>query len=444
MPELTLRRFVMAKTGNCLWCGKEFIVPGNNPGRKYCDMNCYKLDIKKNGKPWLHKREEGEAKFTIVKCQHCDKEYKIEKWRYRRGYGKFCSRSCSSKHNMSILNRTRSPWNKGKKGPRQKVSKDYNLQIINPELSKQFFVERNGISPEHVSPKSNKKYWWKCDRGEDHIWLVSPSSRNRSPGCPFCLHKKPSKDHNLAAVYPKLAAQWHYEKNGDLKPEEVMPKTERAVWWKCNAADDHEWEAKIHSRAVKYNDDGFLCPFCQGRKVCKSNSLATTNPELLAQWDYTKNKVSPYEIYYGVHRKFWWNCHKGHAWLARPNSRLSDFKKCPVCSMPRGEAKISKLLDSYGVKYQREYTHPELKRRRFDFAIFLDELRLIEYHGLQHYEPVDFCGARKDPEKDFRGIQKRDKEKRDFVKEKKILFLEIPYFKFDEIETKVKTFVGKS
>tara|TARA_Y100000310_G_scaffold72876_2_gene69039 strand:- start:1253 stop:2554 length:1302 start_codon:yes stop_codon:yes gene_type:complete len=427
---------------NCQYCGKDFIVPPNNPGRKYCDMDCYRHDIKKNGKP-SHKKEQGEDRYTLIKCQGCGEEFQIEKWKVRRGLGKYCTRECSGKHNMGELNQTHIAWNKGMKGRYfLKATKDNNLQVVEPELAKQFFVERNGMSPLEVKSKSTKKYWWKCEYGDDHIWQDSPNYRCKSPECPFCAHKKPSKDYNLAAVYPKLAAQWHDEKNA-LKPEEVMPKTERSVWWKCNVADDHVWEAKIHSRAVRYTDESTLCPFCIGSRVCESNCLATTHPELLAQWDYSKNKVSPHEVYYGVHSKFWWTCHKGHAWLARPNSRLSDFKKCPVCSMPRGEAKISELLDSYGVNYKREYTHPELRARRFDFAVFLDELRLIEYQGLQHYEPVDFYGARKDPEKDFRGIKKRDQEKKDFVKKKKIPFLEIPYFKFDEIEIKVKEFVQK-
>ena len=56
-----------------------------------------------------------------------------------------------------------------------------------------------------------------------------------------------------------LMKEWNYEKNGDLKPENFMPNSNKKVWWKCK--EGHEWEAVISSRTAGRN-----CPCGSGRK----------------------------------------------------------------------------------------------------------------------------------------------------------------------------------
>ena len=78
--------------------------------------------------------------------------------------------------------------------------------------------------------------------------------------------------------------EWHPTKNGDLTPYNVVAGSDLKVWWKCDVADDHEWEATIDKRT-----SGRGCSCCCGFTVVKSNCLATTCPELAAQWHPTKN-----------------------------------------------------------------------------------------------------------------------------------------------------------
>ncbi|MBT6207676.1 MAG: zinc-ribbon domain-containing protein [Francisellaceae bacterium] len=39
----------------------------------------------------------------------------------------------------------------------------------------------------------------------------------------------------------QLAQEWHKEKNGKLKPEDVTKNSNKKVWWQCKKG--HEWEA---------------------------------------------------------------------------------------------------------------------------------------------------------------------------------------------------------
>lgn len=97
----------------------------------------------------------------------------------------------------------------------------------------------------------------------------------------------------------------------------------------------------------------------------------------------------------------------------------------------RAEIKIQEILDSAGLNYQMEYSFPELTAKsgrelRFDFAIFDDnnELQfLIEYQGIQHYEPKSIFGG-------VQGLRKQqfnDMQKREFCKKHGIILVIIPY-----------------
>lgn len=61
------------------------------------------------------------------------------------------------------------------------------------------------------------------------------------------------------------------------------------------------------------------------------NDLATTNPELLSDWDYGKNDpLTPQDVTKGSQKKVWWKCTNGHSWFAQVNSRVAG-RGCPYC-----------------------------------------------------------------------------------------------------------------
>ena len=69
---------------------------------------------------------------------------------------------------------------------------------------------------------------------------------------------------------------------------DIKPQSNRTVWWICDQCPDghlHRWEACVSSRS-----NGNNCPQCQGRKVCKHNSLATKAASVAAQWDFEANE----------------------------------------------------------------------------------------------------------------------------------------------------------
>lgn len=199
------------------------------------------------------------------------------------------------------------------------------LATLRPDLTAEWDHERNEVKPEEVTASSARKVWWKCGKG--HGWMASVANRARGTGCPVCINKKIVPGENgMATLRPDLAAEWDYDRNTDICPENISPGSGRSVWWKCEKG--HSWQAPPGRRMT-----GAGCPYCSNKYVWKGyNDFASQCPELLEEWDYGRNEdVLPDEITLGSTRKVWWICKEGHSWEAYPYDRRAGHG-CPYCS----------------------------------------------------------------------------------------------------------------
>jgi hypothetical protein len=188
------------------------------------------------------------------------------------------------------------------------------------------------------------------------VWRVVPSSLYAKkelghPRCPVVPNKNVGAirgayqgGETLLQGDPSLAAQWHPSKNSESSPGNVSKGSKLKAWWigPCN----HEWQATVASRSA-----GRGCPLCANQIVAPGlNSLATTHPELLRSWDFSRNTISPDAISWGSSKaKVWWLCELGHPWEATPVKRASG-QGCPICSN-------QKILVGFN---DIASTHPEL------------------------------------------------------------------------------------
>ena len=208
----------------------------------------------------------------------------------------------------------------------QQILKGYNdLATINPTLAKEWDYEKNGdLKPDMVTANTNKKVWWKCNKG--HEWEANISNRSKGKECPVCRNKQVLKGYNdLATINPTLAREWNLKKNYPLTPKDVTVGSKKKVWWKCNKG--HEWEASISNRT-----NGNDCPICVNKQVLKGyNDLATINPALTKDWNYERNgDLKPDMVTANANKKVWWKCNKGHEWEANIDNR-NNGRGCPIC-----------------------------------------------------------------------------------------------------------------
>lgn len=160
----------------------------------------------------------------------------------------------------------------------KRVLKGFNdLASQCPDLAKEWDFELNEKKPDEVIKGSNKRAFWKCSKG--HRWDAVISSRSlNGNGCPYCAGQRTIKGVNdLQTLYPDIASQWHPTKNGDLEPSDVMPMSNKPVYWLCR--NGHESKAPPYSRVT-----GKGCP------ICTSESRVSFNEKAIAY--YLSQKIN--------------------------------------------------------------------------------------------------------------------------------------------------------
>lgn len=132
----------------------------------------------------------------------------------------------------------------------------------------------------------------------------------------------------------------------------------------------------------------------------------------------------------------------GYTWTTQAFN-LMYGGKCPNCSGSKGEMRIRDILDNKGLKYKREFMFNDLcgdcdRPLRFDFAVFNTDMSinsLIEFDGIQHYEPINFWGNQYTyTQIRFETLQRYDIRKNEYCKMHNIKLIRIPYWDFDNVE----------
>lgn len=263
------------------------------------------------------------------------------------------------------------------------------LAVTHPLVAATWHESKNGsLTPSDVVAGSLKRVWWRCPQGPDHVWETTVALRVAQmaadpAACSVCANRVTVGSNSLAARYPAVAAQWHPSKNGDLTPDRVPYAAGRAAWWQCPVAPDHVWKARV----VKRTDYGQGCPACAGLLVVESNCLATTHPDLAAEWHATRNRgLAPRDVVSGSGKPVWWKCavNARHAWRTAVHNRVRG-SGCPLCILaPRSRVELALLFElkhifpSIPVEQQKVLLDGRLR----NLDILLPQFRaVIEYDG---------------------------------------------------------------
>ena len=247
----------------------------------------------------------------------------------------FLTRHCNRVYKVEICKRT-----SGKRGcpycSNKRVCSDNALSVLFPKIANEWHPEKNGkLKPNAVIKYSNKRVWWLCSQCKRE-WQSTIGIRTfTGRGCPFCAGQRVTKENSLQTVFPKIAKEWHKERNGKLLPSQVMSKTKKKVWWRCGKNKEHEWEASVGSRTGL----GTGCPYCSGNLVSDKNALSSCFPDISLLWHPTKNgKLTVHDVSVKSQKVVWWRCPKSpdHVFqklvAAMTASSGKKNQGCPFCS----------------------------------------------------------------------------------------------------------------
>ena len=443
-------KFLPSQISSCsnlkMWwigrCGHEWEAATNNryrgdgcpfcSGHKVCVENCLATTHPKLSKEW-HPTKNGNIAPTDITAGSKKKIW----WK------KSCGHEWDEMATTRINNKSGCPFCSN-----HRVDLDNCLATTHPKLSEEWHPTKNNIKPTDITAGSGCLVWWKCNIAEDHEWEAAPatriSDRWNGNGCPCCRGLKVVVSNCLSTTHPHLVKEWHPTKNGKLTPYDIVAGSRKKVWWKCPIADDHEWEAVVFSRSRTF---GCGCPCCYGKKAVESNCLATTHPRLIKEWNFDKNNFLPTKVVAGSNKLIWWKCKYGHEWKIGVNSRTSKSPPtgCPQCNESKGEKRVAEILNTTGFKFVKEFRFMkcrDINPLPFDFLVYRNNhFGVIEYQGHQHFKPISFGARNTDVIKMLKLIKHHDVIKRKWCYDRKIPFLEIPYWCYSDVENLIEDFL---
>lgn len=152
------------------------------------------------------------------------------------------------------------------------------------------------------------------------------------------FYESNKKERSLLATDSEILLEWNYEKNGDLTPDKVTPRSHNVVWWKCSNC-GKEWRQKIGAKFTS----GLFCKSCSIKeanakrmreRIQAGEAMSIADyPLLLDEWDDEANMpFTPYTVTYGSERTFSWICKVcGNHFPMTPKARTSQNQGCPKC-----------------------------------------------------------------------------------------------------------------
>ena len=350
----------------------------------------------------------------------------------------------------------------------RRLIKGYNdLKTLHPELADEWNYKRNGtLTPDMVTCGTDKKVWWiQYDKspvtGEiiPLEWKSSISHRVLGEDNPIKVGKQVLVGYNdFATLYPEIATEWNYERNGSLTPDMVTSKSNKTVWWvkyEISPATGKtmklEWKTSIVRRA-----NGDKCPYTSNHQVLKNfNDLESMRPEIAEEWNYARNgNLKPDMIMYQSTKVVWWiqkirdektGDIKEYEWKASVLSRTKKGAKNPYVFGYNGENYIKRYLQEHNIVFNTQQKFNDLiglnnGQLSYDFAI-PDELYgfvLIEYNGQQHYKSIEIWGG----DKKLLYQQEHDRRKREYAKKHGYKLITIKYT-YDTYK-KIATYLNKN
>lgn len=239
-----------------------------------------------------------------------------------------------------------------------------------------------------------------------HIYKTTPGNFLYGYRCPYCFgtHKKTDAQFKQE-VYDLVGNEYTFLE------AYISNKTKLKI--------KHNVCGEIYGVTPRDFLRGYRCPYCAGL-IKKTDTQFKQEVYNLVGKEYTflDNYINNRTKIRVKHNK----C--GNVYEVKPNDFLSG-KRCPYCREPKGETIITKILDTLNINYDPQKTFDDLVDTTYlsyDFYI-PDQAILIEYQGMQHYEPIDYFGG----DSAFEKQQKHDKMKADYAKDHGYNLIAVPY-----------------
>lgn len=233
----------------------------------------------------------------------------------------------------------------------------------------QLAADKGGSCLSSEYRNTTTKLHWRCAQG--HEWSAVAGAIQQGTWCPVCAGKKPA---DMALNELREVAK---SRGGECMSDSFWGVKSK-MRWRCMKG--HEWEAVPDS--VRR---GTWCPKCIGTVRLTIEDMQETAR--------LQGGQCLSEHYSNADQKVHWRCAAGHEWWAVPyHVRAGHW--CPICSAGKSERICKNIFEQmFGRAFPKAKPTwlKGAKGRTMELDGYCEELAIaFEYHGIQHYEAVDF------------------------------------------------------
>lgn len=216
------------------------------------------------------------------------------------------------------------------------------LSVKYPKVAALYDKEKNDKPLSEITIGMRYKAWFTCPKCGCSFYCKIQSMFSDAEHCPTCRKNKliPVREGRSLFDHKDWLQNWDYEKN-KYNPKQLSDQSNRKCYWKCRVCGNEYQKAPnaIYRSYIKYHTNG--CPKCGNKQIGETKrkqsavlngSLAQKRPDILLEWDYSKNVITPEEVAEKSNRKAWWVCFKGHSFCTQISNRTDKNEGCPYCA----------------------------------------------------------------------------------------------------------------
>jgi hypothetical protein len=244
------------------------------------------------------------------------------------------------------------------------------IRLTNEEVDRRL-VGRN-IKRLDAIINAHTKIRFQCEI-DDRIWVAVPSMVISKTGCPTCagLEKLTNEIIDERLIGRNIIRLGQYD--GNKIPFECQ-------CLKCQ----HVWMA--NSNNLFSSNSG--CPDCAGL-------APLSNAEIDIKLE--GRNIKRIDDYKNNHTPMLFRCLVDQCeWITVSKSIIINGTGCPVCGLNKNQKLIGSVLAEHGVAFEQEkyardiFTNMDDKDRKSIDYYILQANAIIEYNGIQHYQPTKF------------------------------------------------------
>lgn len=264
-----------------------------------------------------------------------------------------------------------------------------------------------------TTAKSSGSAFWKCQCDCGNITVISGNSLLNGVKSCGCSN---GPINEIGNKYGRLTVIAEAE-----RPEKI---TSTVAYWKCRC----ECGKETIVRGAALRNGRVLSCGC----LAKERASEVNLKPLLPGEHYGKLTIIQRigKDKYGA-ATYLCQCDCGNTTIVDRRKLITGNTQSCGCIKSHGEQKIQNILQQENLSYKKEKTFDDCWSKeggKFRFDFYVNNSYLIEYDGIQHFEPK-FIFANKD----FELQQQRDKMKNEYCKTHNIPLIRIPYWHYDKI-----------